>query len=388
MRLVFEARNLRGLRHFRWEPEGVCALVGPNGSGKSTVLQLLSFFGAAVQQGVVHAAASVFGTYGIKNFEAQDSETLDLIIEMNRFRWQIQLAPDGVSLHPFPGERLSVDGSDLFVRPVFAKTATTSDGKSMPDGLPLLHRFIDLEFIRTGHLPEDAVRFRDSVGRVRLHRGASMHELMSRGSENSVDDWLFPDGRNVFSVLRNWRDRAENRYRYGRVMTGLKAIFPDLVGDVDFEIGSNAVSLRYYRPNDSNPIPIRFGPQGLLAALLHLTAMAGMHGKDLLAIDEFENSLHPFALRQLIELMRDWCDEFDTTICLATHSPVVIDEFNDDRERLFVLEPGRQTQPVPVTELAESDWLRQFSLGRLYSHGDIGSPRALEPDRNGTPIPA
>ncbi len=59
-------------------------------------------------------------------------------------------------------------------------------------------------------------------------------------------------------------------------------------------------------------------------------------------------------------------------MCLASHSPVLLDEFKEQPGSVFVMEHGLESRPVPLTELFEPDWLARFSLGKLYERGEFG----------------
>ena len=60
----------------------------------------------------------------------------------------------------------------------------------------------------------------------------------------------------------------------------------------------------------------------------------------LIAIDDFGNDLHPYAIRALTEAFRDWAEERDLIVCLASHSPVLLDEFKEQPGSVFVMEHG------------------------------------------------
>lgn len=110
-------------------------------------------------------------------------------------------------------------------------------------------------------------------------------------------------------------------------------------------------------------------------ALLHLAAVASTPDGGLVMFDEFENALHPHAIRTLIEAFRAYAAEHHLHIVLTTHSPTVLHEFSGEYlDYCFVTEPGRDTTPTPVVELGGREWLSRFSLGDLYRSGDIGAP--------------
>ncbi len=94
-----------------------------------------------------------------------------------------------------------------------------------------------------------------------------------------------------------------------------------------------------------------------------------------MAIDDFGNDLHPYAIRELTDAFREWAEERDLTVCLASHSPVLLDEFKEQPESVFVMERGLDNRPVRLTDLYDQDWLARFSLGRLYEHGEFGGQK-------------
>ena len=121
-------------------------------------------------------------------------------------------------------------------------------------------------------------------------------------------------------------------------------------------------------------LPVRVAPSGWITGLLHLAAVASAGRGGIVGIDEPENGLHPYAVKRILGAMREWADEQDLTILLATHSPMLLDQFKEEPEHLFVMEPGREVLPVRLDEVRDREWLAQFSLGDLYKHGDFGAP--------------
>ncbi len=207
------------------------------------------------------------------------------------------------------------------------------------------------------------------------------------GSPAGAESALDATGRNAFSVLRNWRagdrDHAE-RDRF--VRSALEEAFPDAFADYDFTAVGPVVFARFYAPGRREPTFPALTAHGILVGLLHLAAVASTPDGGIVAIDEPENGLHPRAIQRIVGAVRDWADQHDLTVLLATHSPVLIDEFKRDPEHLFVMEPGHDTLPVRLDEVRDRDWLAQFSLGDLYKHGDFGAPapcRSLSSDGDG-----
>jgi predicted ATPase len=155
----------------------------------------------------------------------------------------------------------------------------------------------------------------------------------------------------------------------------LQSAFPEVFADLDFHVAGLTVAVDLIDPKSNQPCPLALASDGWITGLLHLTAVAGARRGSIIAIDDFGNDLHPFAIRALTQAFRDWAEERDLIVCLASHSPVLLDEFAEQPSSVFVMEPGQEKSPVHLTELYEPDWLARFSLGRLYEHGEFGGQR-------------
>jgi predicted ATPase len=224
--------------------------------------------------------------------------------------------------------------------------------------------------------PADLDDFVRTVQSFRVYRSYNLYGLRRNGSRQGAEYFLNPSGENAFTVLRNWRDRREHRPRYDFVLRGLRGAFPELCADIDFDIAGLTVSAVMVTPRGHAPIPAYFTPNGWLTAMLHLCAVAGGEPGSVVALDEIENTLHPFAIRTLVELFREWSDEHGLTVCLATHSPVLLDAFRDEPEKVFVMDLAQTKRPRSLTELENPEFLAQFSLGDLFAHGEFGGQTA------------
>jgi predicted ATPase len=110
--------------------------------------------------------------------------------------------------------------------------------------------------------------------------------------------------------------------------------------------------------------------------MLHLAAIASAPDGSIVAIDEFENGLHPHAIRALLGAIRERAGARGLTVVLATHSPTLLNCFDAEPERVFVIERSPESQPRALTEVKKREWLAHFALGDLYSGERIGGPKA------------
>jgi predicted ATPase len=218
---------------------------------------------------------------------------------------------------------------------------------------------------------------------IHVHKTYPLDEIRDPQSGVDTDADLHPRGKNVWNVLRNWKTsprRFHDQFQW--VLGALKDAFPDLVFDLEFESIARTVIGLFYPPGArgaDDGLPLSLAPDGLLAGILHLTAVAGAKEGSILALDEMDNYLHPHAIRSILKAMREMADERDLTIILTTHSPVVMNEFKGHEDQFYVLEAGRDRLPIPLDEAQDPDWLAHFSLGDLYDREEFAAPQRPSP---------
>jgi predicted ATPase len=357
-------KNFRALRDVDWSPTGVCALVGPNASGKTTLLDVPAMLGDALSRGLSRAFEEHGGLDALRTLAVPDSEQIELDVSLGELSWR--LIPSQAAGGFQPWERVFRGGEVLVTRERGSTTITLNSLTVESDDQLAAAILFDVE--------PTLKPLSDLLTRYRLYAGYDIRELRRRGSDDSTERRLGRRGANVFSVLRNWRDRRADKHRYDFVIDGLREVFPSFFEDLEFSKAAQIVGgeLRI-RPYDKL-ISTGLAPDGWFVALLHLTAVASTDPDDVIAIDEPENALHPHAIKVLVELIRDWSTQHRVTVLLATHSPVLLDAFRACPEQLYVMEPGRERLPVALSELRERSWLNHFAFGDLYAHDEFGAP--------------
>jgi hypothetical protein len=332
-------------------------------------LALLEFLRNAFLRSAPSALDHVGGAYGLRSWGAPEEEPVLLALTAGELRWELLLSVQGPTLAERLGERVTRGEETLLSRTPLSDHLTYRGEERQCDERLALRLVFDSE------RPEELVPLADLLTDLRVYRGYNLSGLRMNGSRQGGDLYLHTSGENAFTVLRNWRDRRNLRPQYDCVIGGLKSAFPELFADLDFQIAGLTTTADIIDPRWSQPYPVALAPNGLLTGLLHLIAVAGAQEGSLVAIDEFENTLHPYAIRQLTEAIREWADLRDLTVCLASHSPVLLDEFKEQPGSVFVMEEGLESRPVALSALYDPDWLARFSLGRLFAHGEFGGQR-------------
>ncbi|HSN99075.1 MAG TPA: AAA family ATPase [Candidatus Nanopelagicales bacterium] len=371
MPLRLTVKNLAVLRDVSWEiPEGVSAVVGPNGSGKTTLLATLEFLNQALRSGLPAAADEIFaGAHGVLNRHAPRSARIELGLQVESAAWSLEATLEGASLSPLPEERLVVDGNLVLERQA-GSIDFTLNGQTRP-----LPRQLGLKIVADLEPVPGTEALLAALSGFRLYRTYEYNfRTLQRGSLMTSHRWLHVTGTNVFTVLRNWRDQRATLPRYEFVRDALREIFAGYFRDFEVETAGQTITFQVLTTRWEEPLPIAKESTGFFVALLTLCAVASADRGGIVAIDEPENALHPLGIRRLLGCIRDWASRNGLRVLLATHSPVLLNQFRDEPTRLFVMEPGESKLPVRADELLDPHWIQQFGLGDMYGNLDYGAP--------------
>jgi len=216
----------------------------------------------------------------------------------------------------------------------------------------------------------------DLLEDIRIYEVYRLDVIRQPAQEDDTGVYLHPTGRNLWTVLNTWKSSPRLYMdRFAWVVSAMRRAFPDVFGDLEFDgLTPHGLIFPPHGGSAADGLPAHLEADGVLTGLLHLTAIAGAVPGSIIAIDEMENQLHPFAIRSLVDSMREIADLNSLTILLTTHSPVLMNAFEDHEDQLYVLEPGQATLPVALSDLHDPAWFTSFSLGRRYERGDFGAP--------------
>ncbi len=370
MAITLFAKNFKALRDARLTVEpGLSALVGPNGAGKTTLLQLGSVLAtAAGPDGPAAGIERHVGIRDLKHLDASKEEPIVIGFEDDQgYRWSFEPAPAGNGLSPYPAETLRVPDEVAFKDINGFKTGGGETafawGNTLinRDDRSALRQLFDRD-----PLSQDIVAtLIERLEGYRLYMDYGLSRLRLNGSPGSGRVHLSQDGGNAFSVLRNWRDKSAMRPRWDLVLTGLRECF-DWFDGLDFESTAQIVSAQLVlRGRNNQTVSVASAANGWFVAMLHLCAVASADDGQTVAIDEFEDALHPFAINRLLDILDDYLRGRSISVLLSTHSPTVLDWFEARPDRVLVL-PGDGTSPRRLTDLRDREWLTHFRLGQLF----------------------
>lgn len=371
------AHDFRVFAHLDWAPQGVCLLVGPNGTGKTTILDAQDFlrtlFEAGHEEAFGEAGAAAFRRVGVAS-----SVPVVLELQVGDVRWKLRFPMEGSRLQSTYGEELYL-GEELVLRLAMFQQEWFLRGTklTLADGRCCAKLLWDRE------APPWMKPFVDALTESQVFGDFDLAKLRAWQPIGPRPRRLRRDGSNLWSVLASWH-AAPTRFgdRFDWVMGAARRAFPGLLSSIEFVDGFPSLYLPHSTDPDGGLPPAR-AASGLLTCLVQLSAVAAASPGSFLAFDEPENHLHPHAIRTLISCMRERADQNDLTVAITTHSPVVMNEFRDHDDAVFVLDPDPRNRkaslPRPLLELHDEEWLAQAKLGTLYDRLAFASPLSRTP---------
>ena len=206
--------------------------------------------------------------------------------------------------------------------------------------------------------------------RLRLYRDWAFGPSASirwNQSTHARADFLSEDGSNLAPLLTNFRGEERRLF-----VDALKELFDGIV-DVALPVSSGAVSL-FLEERGGRQIPASRLSDGTLRYLCLLSVLLHPTPPPLIAIEEPELGLHPDAVAQVTELLVDATQR--TQIIITTHSRMLVDALSDHSSSVVVCEQQRGESAFERLDHDRlSAWLQDYSLGELWSSGELGGNR-------------
>ena len=187
---------------------------------------------------------------------------------------------------------------------------------------------------------------------------------------DEANDFLEENISNLALILNSLR---QNRDAKRKLLEALK-LFYESIEDFDIRIQGGYVEIFFQESNFNAPIPATRLSDGTLRYLSLLAILLHPNPPPLICIEEPELGLHPDVLPTLIDLLKEAAQK--TQVIITTHSADLVDALSDTPEAVLVFD--KQQGSTTVTRLNKedlADWLKDYSLGQLWSRGHIGGNR-------------
>ncbi len=419
---LIEAKNYRCLRYVRQPLGQFHVLVGPNASGKTTFLDVVSFLGDLVSEGLSEAVSR--RTQNLSDLVwGREGGAFELAIEavipeqyrkylprqgLDAVRYEVSIRTDqdlnevvihqekvllkesiGTTLRPgeqtylfpnpaVPPNTLIISSHAPGTKTVVNKITGGNDNfypevKAESKKRWAISYKLGPRKSALGNLPEDESKFPVTTWlKTLLAEGAQQLLLNSlvlrKASAPGQGTGFKPDGSNlpwVVSALEKDHPKVLQSW-----VSHLQTALPDLEAIRTVERPDD--KHRYLMLNYAGglEVPSWMASDGTLR-LLALTLPAYLPNlSGAFLIEEPENGIHPSAVESVFESLSS---VYGAQVLLATHSPVILNMVQPRQVLCFAKTDDGATDIVSGAEHpALRDWRREVSLGTLFAGGVLG----------------
>lgn len=199
------------------------------------------------------------------------------------------------------------------------------------------------------------------------------HSTIREPKRVGLDSYeLAGDSSNLAQVLKALRDRGEQAV-FEHLIELLRAFY-EPVKDVDSELVGTHLRIMIKEEGLSSRTPAERLSDGTLRWLMLLIILLDPAPPPVVCIDEPELGLHSDILPTLADLLRE--ASIRTQLIITTHSRSLIDAFTETPEAVCVCEKVEGSTVIQRLDGKGLEvWLDKYSLGRLWTSGEIGGNR-------------
>lgn len=336
-------------------------LLGANGAGKSNII---SFFKMLSYMMSGRFEEYVARTGSNQTFLYFGSKKTPLITAKLKFESSQAYDEYSFTLTTATPNRLIIKDETI--------TYERKDNKYTPKTIQLKSNFTESGLV--DRKDKIAMTIRNILDRgckvYQFHDSSAEGPLRQASPVNSAN-YLQAEGNNLASFLYLLKQDYPDEYK--RIVSYVKMIVPQF-RDFYLEPKNNYVSLNWvdtslndyvFNSNQLSDGSIRF----IALATLLLQPADTIPG--VIIIDEPELGLHPYAIDQLAEMIKD--ASLHAQIIIATQSPALIDNF--DIDNITIIERDEDKGYTVANKLNKEElkeWLEEYSNSELWNKNVIG----------------
>lgn len=353
-------------------------LIGPNGSGKSNLIDAISILQAVPGDiEVPFREGGGISEWSWKHSSSSKNAELAVIIDATAFLPAILKHEMTFNCDHY-GEGLSLEVIQDLENDETPTRFAHHDGKVVFKSETPLSQGIDLTHLRgnisiVGQITHLSVfrDLRDSYERIVIFRQWSFGRNAPLRKPQRADEparHLAEDFSNMAVVL----GRILYQPTVKQNLLNRLSSFSQGISDIIVYPISGWLEVVFHI--DGCAIPASRVSDGTLRFLALLTILCDPEPPGLICLEEPELGMHPDVIPTIADLLKEASQR--TQLIVTTHSPMLVDCFNSTPEDIVVCEKhDGQTQMNRLDPEELKHWLESFSLGKLWSQGNIGGNR-------------
>lgn len=337
----------------------VSILLGANGAGKSNIISFFRMLGYMMSKSFgkyveLSGTSNALLHYGAKKTPMMSGEL--------QFANDSSIDTYSFSLANAAPDRLIITEE----RVVWHRT-----GEERPYEIVLEPNFKESALMESNDIVVKSIYSMLSHCKVYQFHDSSVEGPLRQSCPVETANYFQSHGNNLPSFLFFLRENY--RSSYDRIVDYVRDVVPQFV-DFYLEPVNNYISLRWM---DNSATDYRFNAYQFSDGSIRFIALATLLLQpaqtmpNVIILDEPELGLHPYAITQLAEMIKD--ASIHSQIIIATQSKDLVDHF--DVGNVSVIEMDKDTLSTSVTHLDEAEyqlWLEKYTISELWDKNIIG----------------
>ena len=211
----------------------------------------------------------------------------------------------------------------------------------------------------------------ETFDRMRLYRESSFGRRTPPRQPQPADlpnDFLLEDGKNLGLMLNRLKREPKVKVQ---ILETMRQLYE---GVIDLDVSIEGGTVQVFAQEGSIMVPATRLSDGTLRFLCLLAILCHPNPPPLVCIEEPELGLHPDVLPVLGDLLRAASQRCQ--LIVTTHSDMLVDTLTDTPESVVVCEKhDGKTEMHRLDKADLNEWLKRYSLGDLWTRGDLGGNR-------------
>lgn len=208
-------------------------------------------------------------------------------------------------------------------------------------------------------------RFQSEVGSIK--RYDFLQNILRREQAPSESEDLSQIGENMPAAFRSL-----GRIAKSRLQNSFESIAPHIFQINTSTLRTGQEFLEFIESRKGRKVESWESSDGSLRALAILVALESSEYGDILIIEEPEQNLHPWAIRTLMNHMREVAEERSLQLILTTHSEHVLEVVEPEEVRVVTRTAKEGTKINRIEQIFPNSNIQMGDVGRLWVKGLLG----------------
>jgi predicted ATPase len=399
-----QIEGYRSLKNVVWKPDALNVLIGPNGGGKTNLIKALEFLSICGQGDLAEYVKKEGGMRSLVWDAKQDGSLRMKVVTNSSDEAAYSLAEIVIQGRPTKKRGIFSYGIELKAMAKGSSYDVLAEQLNlMPEGAGAPITLIDWQWLHGARIlsesdeislsPEakdlsaektllsavspwtspTADGFRSSLASWAIHQEfyTGHYAEVRKPAMTRYEKTVSPDGQNLISVLHTLYNESETFKE--ELDAAMQAVFGDTFKGIHFSPAADQyIQMRVRWRHLKNPVSAGDLSDGTLRFLFLITILANPEPPPLIVIEEPEIGLHPRMMAVVAEYALQAAER--SQVIFTTHSPEFLSAFRDKIPTTTVCEWKDGETVLRTVSGDDLDyWLKEYSLGELFTSGQLES---------------